>query len=79
MVMESRKTAKSQTIEHRHVPMLGGKYYHIYPRGSSRTKTSLRLPDPLLENIEYLSEVYGLQKWAVISLAISAFVIEQDL
>ena len=79
MVMESRTNVDAKPVEHRHVPMLDGKYHHRYPRGGARTQVSFRLPNPLLENIDYLCEVYGLQRWSVISLAISSFMLEQDL
>lgn len=67
------KSHNSQEIVHRTVPLINGAFPHIYDRGKPRTHVSIRLPDFVLNDLILLSKIYGLERWAVINMAVQSF------
>ena len=73
------KSHDSQDIMHRTIPLINGSFPHIYERGMPRTNSSIRFPNFVLDDLILLSKIYGLDRWAVINMAIQSFKAENGI
>lgn len=73
MFKKNNHTTPKDEVEYKAIPPINGKFPHIYRRGFPRTQISIRLPDPVLNELDQLCETYGLDRWAAINLALMNF------